>query len=296
MRKHLAIVLLLSSFASVFLSCHNGDPDYPRHDEIKYEYKIDLDGYVLSKAYGYEVNEWSVPSQWNDNLNGVKNVVEIGSNSFVSWRHLREVSIPSSVTCIREAAFEDLPKLKKVRYSGGCEIDTIESYAFRYCSAIETIEVPCKLKVIGKQTYQYCDGATSVVFMKNEANETGLEVINEAAFYGCSKLSSVTIPKSVAKIDRGVFYGCSSLKSVDFEDGSVLSIIQDNAFGKCASLTSLVIPRSVRFIGKKVLSGQKKVTVQYKGSQAEWDSIVKDEEWKGSGDSEVEVEIVFAST
>ena len=296
MRRRLAIVLILSSFASVFLSCHNGDPDYPRHDEIKYEYKIDLDGYVLSKAYGYEVNEWSIPAQWNDNLNGVKSVVRIGSNSFVSWKHLREVSIPSSVTCICEAAFEDLSKLKKVRYSGGCEIDTIEPYAFRYCSAIETIEVPCKLRVIEKQTYQYCDGATSVVFMKNTEGESALEVINEAAFYGCSKLPTVTIPKGVTKIDRGAFYGCSGLRSIDFEDGSALSIIQDNAFGRCTNLTSLTIPRSVRFIGKKVLSGQKKVTLQYKGSQAEWDSIVKDEEWRGLGDSEVEVEIVFAST
>ena len=71
--------------------------------------------------------------------------------------------------------------------------------------------------------------------------------IGGSAFYGCTSLTSVTIPDSVTSIGDYAFYGCESLTSVAIP-GSVTSIGW-SAFYGCASLTSVTIPDSVTSIG-----------------------------------------------
>lgn len=71
--------------------------------------------------------------------------------------------------------------------------------------------------------------------------------IGDSAFYGCSYLTSITIPNSVISIGGWAFYKCSNLTSITIPD-SVTSI-GDNAFDNCISLTSVKIPNSVTSIG-----------------------------------------------
>ena len=70
--------------------------------------------------------------------------------------------------------------------------------------------------------------------------------IGDGAFYGCSGLTSVTIPNSVTSLD-GTFAGCSGLTSVTIPN-SVTSI-GNLAFADCNGLTSVTIPNSVTSIG-----------------------------------------------
>ena len=71
--------------------------------------------------------------------------------------------------------------------------------------------------------------------------------IGNDAFYGCSGLTSVTIPNSVTSIDYEAFRDCSGLTSVTIPN-SVTSI-GNYAFEYCNSLTSVTIPNSVTSIG-----------------------------------------------
>ena len=73
----------------------------------------------------------------------------------------------------------------------------------------------------------------------------GTKGIGGPAFYGCSGLTSLTIPNSVTSIGTIAFENCSGLTSVTIPN-SVTSI-GERAFYGCSGLTSITIPNSVTF-------------------------------------------------
>ena len=85
----------------------------------------------------------------------------------------------------------------------------------------------------------------SITFENSKYSVTSIE---DYAFWGCSSLTSVTIPNSVTSIGESAFEDCSSLTSVTIPN-SVTSIGQ-STFCDCSSLTSVTIPNSVTSIGE----------------------------------------------
>ena len=79
---------------------------------------------------------------------------------------------------------------------------------------------------------------SSVVY---QGNTYGVTSIGDDAFYGCSGLTSITIPNSV----KG---------------------IQENAFSRCSGLTSVTIPESVRYIGYRAFNGSGLTSITILGS------------------------------
>ena len=75
----------------------------------------------------------------------------------------------------------------------------------------------------------------------------GTTTIDEFAFYCCSSLQSVTIPKSVTIIGYRAFSGCSSFQSITIPNS--VTTIGFFAFSCCSSLQSVTIPDSVTSIG-----------------------------------------------
>ena len=66
------------------------------------------------------------------------------------------------------------------------------------------------------------------------------------AFYRNDTLTSVTLPDTLAEIEKDAFNGCSSLTSVSFPPS--LRIIGEDAFRGCSSLTELTIPDTVEMV------------------------------------------------
>ena len=100
---------------------------------------------------------------------------------------------------------------------------------------------------IGEYAFYGCSSLTSVTIPNSVTS------IGASAFSGCSGLTSVTIPNSVTSIGNWAFSGCSGLTSVTIPN-SVTSI-GEWAFYNCSGLTSFTIPNSVTSIGDNAFSG-----------------------------------------
>ena len=94
--------------------------------------------------------------------------------------------------------------------------------------------------VIGKCAFYGCSGLTSLTL------PAGITEIRNYAFRGCSGLTSLILPAGITYISAGAFYGCSGLTSLTIPTG--VSIINEYAFYDCSSLTRLDLPSSIRDI------------------------------------------------
>jgi len=82
---------------------------------------------------------------------------------------------------------------------------------------------------------------------------TGLTSIGFRAFYGCSSLTSITIPSSVTSIGDQSFMYCKGFTSLNLPDN--LTSIGNVAFEDCSGLTSVNIPGKVTAIGWFAFAG-----------------------------------------
>ena len=87
---------------------------------------------------------------------------------------------------------------------------------------------------------------------------TSNDKLGDWAFYGCSGLTSLTIPSGVTSIGDKAFRGCSRLTSLTIPSG--VTSIGDWAFSGCSGLTSLTIPSSVTSIGNYAFYGCRGLT------------------------------------
>ena len=109
------------------------------------------------------------------------------------------------------------------------------------------IKFDSEVTKIGGYVFYGCTILTSVTIPDS------VTTIGNMAFDSCSSLTSVTIGDSVTTIGEGAFYGCSSLTSVTIPDS--VTTIEVGAFSFCSSLTSVTIGDSVTTIGNPAFQG-----------------------------------------
>ena len=90
---------------------------------------------------------------------------------------------------------------------------------------------------------------------------TSNDVIGSYAFYGCSGLTSLTLPAGITSIGGHAFEGCSGLTSLTLPAG--ITSIGGHAFEGCSGLTSLTLPAGITSIGSGAFSGCSGLTSIY---------------------------------
>ena len=85
---------------------------------------------------------------------------------------------------------------------------------------------------------------TSVDF----SNANYISTIEMEAFYGCTGLTEVDLPRTVTAMGDSVFQNCTSLQTVNIH--ATMTSIPEMCFYNCTSLTEVIIPPSVTEIRK----------------------------------------------
>ena len=110
--------------------------------------------------------------------------------------------------------------------------------------------------------YQYNGSYTGDVVIPETVTYDDIQynvtAITANAFYGCSRLTSVTIPANVKSIGISAFYGCYSLTSITIPEN--ITTLENSTFSDCSGLVSVSIPSGVKSIGEYCFSGCRSLT------------------------------------
>ena len=204
-------------------------------------------------------------------------VKSIGREAFAYCIGLTSVTIPNSVTSIGEDAFYNCYKLVEVIDLSSLNITAGSSsngYVGYY--AIEVHKGESKIVNYNDYLFYTYDGVnylfgyvgedTALVLPESYKGEN--YKIYNYAFYGCTSLTSVTIPDSVTSIGEWAFYNCDSLTSMTIPD-SVTSI-GSFAFSGCHKLVEVIDLSSLKitagssygyvgYYAKEVHKGESKI-------------------------------------
>jgi hypothetical protein len=119
-----------------------------------------------------------------------------------------------------------------------CEVSFFETGKFRYRLIDENTVGVCQNKSL-YETKSKLTIPEKVTFSGKEYTVTS---ICSYAFYRCSKLSSIKLPDTITEIGEGAFDGCP-LRSITLPKS--LERIEHDAFSCCEKLTSVIIPDAV---------------------------------------------------
>lgn len=184
----------------------------------------------------------------------LSNMTEIGKWAFNNCA-LTEITIPASVTIIQEEAFKDCSALKTLKFEAGTSEKelVLKEEAFFGCGNMDLANngvLPSRIISIANRTFQGC-GITKLTLPQND-KLTGVSrkldfngvqtdymgALGYGVFFGCLKLTDLTIPANVTVINEVAFQDCN-LKNVTFADATKITEIQMYAFANNQNLTGV---------------------------------------------------------
>ena len=150
-------------------------------------------------------------------------VTSIGAYAFYNCTSLTSIGIPDSVTLVGYEAFDNTGYYNDeqnweddVLYIGKYLIEAKNSLsgaytikdgttllledAFKNCSSLTSIKIPCSVTSIAWGAFSGCSSLTSVEIPDS------VTLIDWYAFTGCSSLTSIEIPNSVTSIGLNAFF------------------------------------------------------------------------------------------
>ena len=215
----------------------------------------------------------------------------IAKSAFENCINIESVTIPSTVKSIGEWAFFDCYKLKDLTIKNG--VESIGKEAFRNCTSLTNVTIPNSVKNMSEWVFSGCDSIQKITlpFAGSDLNgteSTGLgyifyhgvpdsikevvitkaTVIGANAFSDLDCIESITIPRTVKKIEDYAFYNCTGLKKVNISDLAAWCNIEFAGFYGCNPLvyaknlyingklaTNITIPASVKTVSAKAFHG-----------------------------------------
>ena len=121
-------------------------------------------------------------------------------SAFANCPKLKSITIPDSVVFIAQTSFSDCYDLEEVIISKNSKLELIGCRAFRNCTSLKEIYIPCKVENLNNELFK-----TSV---------NSKDPSTSGSFEGCTALSKVFFENTLLKINTNCFTGCSALTDV----------------------------------------------------------------------------------
>ena len=187
----------------------------------------------------------------------------------------------SKVECANKSEVSDPLSLVHVVIPEGTKM--IADNAFEGCSSLRTVHIPDSVYDVGYSVFIGCTSLEEITVSEGNkyyssvdgclCDKNGKEFIQYTLG---SKSASFTLPKSATIISRAAFAGAPYLKKVTLPDGIVR--ISTLAFKDCSALTEATLPDSLSRIANDIFDGSAIKTINFAGSQNEWESLISDVE------------------
>ena len=227
-------------------------------------------------------------------------VTKIGISAFEN-SGIESIVIPGTVKTVGSNAFSNCSSLSALTIEDG--VESIGEKAFSSCSALKDVTVPASVAVAAIATLesgtddnepsyiikitdktlsseQLSDIGTAIKTLTTKENyfafinldlssATELTEIPDEAFY-YFYLSGLILPDSLKNIGTKAF-AYNGFEEIVIPDS--VEIIEAGAISFCLFLTEITLPASLTSIGASAFKGTALKTVNYKGTQEQWEEI-----------------------
>ena len=224
----------------------------------------------------------------------------VGGHAFQDCKKLNEINIPRDLTKTDnlEDIFHGCP-IENISVADGNKFydgrdncnGVIETASDTLVLGCKNTNIPSTVKVIGNNPF--------VTIPSELIVPEGVEVLSDNAFYFNEDLKKISLPSTLKSIGSGAFWDCCSIREITIPEG--ISEIKDDTFNHCEKLEKITLPSSLKSIGLFAFNYCEKLktitlpstlksvgsnaflycpllTVNYKGSKADWKKIKIDDE------------------
>ena len=189
-------------------------------------------------------------------------VTDIGSSAFAYMTSLKYITIPNTVTTIRDIVFYACINLETIVIPSGIPRVGNLQHGFNY--ALKACSLPASATAIGQSAFKTCtnlnricipEGVTSLANYTCYGLQTAKEIIipdtvaGAIPHYGfshCYRIEKINIPAGITSIGDYAFSNDYNLRGVELPEG--LTTIGKNAFQSCFAFFEFVIPSTVTSI------------------------------------------------
>ncbi|MCH5301667.1 MAG: leucine-rich repeat domain-containing protein [Prevotella sp.] len=265
MKKNLLKLLLATVclLGSTNVSAYDFEVDGIYYDVISFS---DLTCTVSNNGVNWPAGPYEgdieIPATVSYN-NRTLTVVEIASYAFLDCLELTGITIPNTISSIKDYAFRNCPKLERIKIEDGETVLNIgmnsgnvgNNGMFTGCPVV-SLYLGRNLSYTAERFNGYSPFA-HIKTLKELTISNYVTKINANAFMYCEDLTSVTIPNSVTDVEKSAFVGTGLINLTI--PNSVITI-GDNAFGGCPELNNLTISNSATKIGNGAFGYNPKLT------------------------------------
>lgn len=187
----------------------------------------------------------------------------IGNGAFTGCTSLTKVSGTNNIIRISDYAFSSCSSLTQISF--GDKLSCIGSDAFSSCTNLSDVTIPDTLLDIGNGAFYNTALANDTARYENGALYLGkrlisiqsditslsvkngtLTISNSALTSGRTKLTSVTLPEGLTRINNSAFANYQALKNINIPN--TVTVLATSAF-EHSGIKEIIIPDSVKTIG-----------------------------------------------